>query len=174
MTPPDSVRLALPAEATDIARLQRRSWAKHPALRAGLAGLSADDTTRVWHEAIVRPPMAHFRVMVALGSGSIVGFCALGPSEDPDADPSDGMIHEFVVDEADVSAGHSSRLLNAAVDTLRADGYEVAVIWIPSDADVLREFLLEAGWGADGAHREVGVDDDSPSLKLIRLHTLIG
>ncbi len=171
MPVPDSVRLAMPAEAVDVARLQRRSWAATPALASAMADITADQTVQAWHEAITKPPLAHCRVLVAIGDGAVVGFAVTGPSGDPDAEPTDGTIVEFVVDEESVEAGHSSRLMNAAVDTLRADGYEVATMWLPSDSDGLRGFLSECGWGADGAHREVGVDDDSPSVKLVRMVT---
>jgi hypothetical protein len=65
-------------------------------------------------------------------------------------------------------------LLNATVDTLRADGFTRATWWVRSDDDVLRHFLLEAGWAADGAHTEVAIDEDGPRVKLVRLHTAIG
>lgn len=171
MPVPDSVRLAMPAEAVDVARLQRRSWSATPALAAAMAGVSADETVRAWHEAITKPPLAHCRVLVAIGDGAIVGFAVTGPSGDPDAEPLDGVVAEFIVDEKSVEDGHSSRLMNAAVDTLRADGYEVATMWLPSDADALRGFLVECGWATDGAHREMGVDDDSASVKLVRMVT---
>lgn len=173
MSTPDTVRLAMPAEAVDLARLQRRSWARHPALAPVLGLMSADETVLAWHQAITKPPLAHCRVLVAQGKGQVVGFAVTGPSNDPDADAVDGLIAEFVVDEKSVDEGHSSRLINAAVDTLRADGYETATIWVPSDADDLRGFLVECGWAADGAHRELGTDDEDATgvLKLIRLRT---
>lgn len=171
MPVPDSVRLALPAEAVDVARLQRKAWAAHPALAGALSRISADETVRAWHDAITRPPLAHLRVLVAHASGMIVGFAVTGPSSDPDAAPTDGLIAEFVVDEDSVAEGHSSRLINAAVDTLRADGYEVATIWLPTDADATRQFLVECGWASDGAHREVGPEEGEMALKLLRLHT---
>ena len=171
MPVPDSVRLAMPSEAVDVARLQRKSWAATPTLAAAMSGISADATVRAWHDAIVKPPLAHCRVLVALGDAAIVGFAVTGPSSDPDAEPTDGLIAEFVVDEKGIEAGHSSRLINAAVDTLRADGYQVATMWLPTDADGLRDFLVGCGWATDGAHREMGVDDDSATMKLIRLVT---
>lgn len=161
----------MPAEAVDVARLQRRSWAATPGLATAMSGVSADETVRAWHEAITKPPLAHCRVLVALGDGAIVGFVVTGPSADPDAEPTDGLIAEFVVDEAGIDAGHSSRLINAAVDTLRADGYEVATLWLPNDADGLREFLIGCGWATDGAHREMGSEDGTTSMKLIRMVT---
>lgn len=170
MAVPDSVRLAMPAEAVDIVRIQRRVWNSEPTMRAALSELSAEEMTRSWHEAIVKPPLAHFRVLVAIGAGQIVGFCAIGPSPDDDAAVDVGHIAEFIVTD-DPKQEHHGRLINAAIDTLRIDGYTSATIWIPTTNDSFRTFLVECGWGADGAHRDMGTEDGSLRIKLIRLHT---
>ncbi len=171
----DSVRLALPAEASQIAALQRRAWVQQlpPELAdAVLAGLDLDAMTQSWHAAIVRPPLARFRVLAAVADERVVGFAAVGPSDDPDAEPGrDGLVAEFAVDPQAQRCGHGSRLLNACVDTLRADGFARACWWLRSTDDALRGFLVGAGWGADGSHQEVGTDDEGMRLKLIRLHT---
>ena len=69
--------------------------------------------------------------------------------------------------------GHGSRLLNACVDTLRADGFVRVRHWLRADDDLRRAFLTDAGWAADGAHREIGSEDDAIRVKQIRLHTAI-
>lgn len=170
----DSVRLALPAEAAQIAAIQRRAWVQQlPAELAEsvLAEVDLDAMTKSWHAAIVRPPLAQFRVLAALGDERVVGFAAVGPSDDPDADPGeDGLVAEFTVDPQAQRRGHGSRLLSACVDTLRADGFVRATWWLRSTDDALRRFLVEAGWAADGSHQEVGTDAGAV-LKLVRLHT---
>lgn len=173
----DSVRLALPAEAGAIATLQRRAWQQ--TLPADLLGEVLDSVdlatmTESWEAAILRPPLAQFRVLVALGDERVVGFAALGPSDDPDAEAGqDALVAEFVVDPLAQRSGHGSRLLNACVDTLRADGFHRATWWVQSNDDILRRFLTEAGWDADGAHTEVALAEAGPRLKLVRLHTAI-
>mgnify|MGYP000849573749 FL=1 len=173
----DSVRLALPAEAGAIATLQRRAWQQTlPADLLGevLASVDLATMTESWEAAILRPPLAQFRVLVALGDERVVGFAALGPSDDPDAEAGqDALVAEFVVDPLAQRSGHGSRLLNACVDTLRADGFHRATWWVQSNDDVLRRFLTEAGWDADGAHNEVALAEAGPRLKLVRLHTAI-
>jgi GNAT superfamily N-acetyltransferase len=173
----DSVRLALPAEAGAIAALQRRGWVQSlpPVLvQDVLASVDLDGMTASWEAAIRRPPLAQFRVLVALGNERVVGFAALGPSDDPDADAgSDGLVAEFVVDPVARRKGHGSRLLNACVDTLRADGFTRATWWVPAADDVLRAFVTAAGWATDGAHTEVALVEGGQGLKLVRLHTAI-
>lgn len=173
----DSCRLALPAEAERIAAVQRRSWAQlfpsdvadHVLASVDLATMAAS-----WESAIVRPPLATFRVMVALTESRVVAFAAIGPSDDEDAHPgTDGLVAEFVVDPAAQRQGHGSRLLNSVADTLRADGFTRATWWIRSTDDPLRRFLESAGWGPDGAHRTVGSEDVSATVKMIRMHTAL-
>lgn len=172
MSASNTVRLAMPAEAVDIARIQRRAWGEHPLLAEGAASVKSDEAVQIWHEAIVKPPLAHCRVLVAIGEDAMVaGFAVTGPSGDPDAEPADAEIAEFVVDAAQRGRGHGSRLLNAAVDTLRADGFEVARIWVPAANDALRGFLSASGFAPDGAHQEIAMADGAPGLKLVRLHS---
>lgn len=174
----DSVRLALPSEAGAIAALQRRGWTQTLPAEVAEEVLSSVDLatmTDSWEQAIRRPPLAQLRVLVGLGAGGVVSFAALGPSDDPDADPgTDSLVAEFVVDPAAQRLGHGSRLLHACVDTLRADGFGRATWWVRAADDVLRGFLTDAGWATDGAHSEVAVTDGGPRMKLVRLHTGIG
>jgi GNAT superfamily N-acetyltransferase len=183
----DSVRLALASEAADIAAIQRRSWADRlpaPIADRMLADTTLEEMTEIWSAAIVRPPEARFRVLVALGSSQaeaegagsgaarVVGFATTVPSDDADADPSiDGAIGEFVVDRQAQRQGHGSRLLNATADTLRADGFTRARWWLDTTDDITRTFLTAAGWQPDGAHREIGTEDGSYRIKQVRLHT---
>ncbi|MBP8920352.1 MAG: GNAT family N-acetyltransferase [Micropruina sp.] len=170
----DSVRLALPAEAPQLAAIQRRVWLQQlpqDLARSVLEGIDLDEMTTSWHAAIVRPPLAQFRVLAAVTEERVTGFAAVGPSDDPDAEPGeDAVVAEFAIDPPAQRSGHGSRLLNACVDTLRADGFARATWWVRSTDDALRGFLEGAGWAADGSHREIGSDDEN-RMKLVRLHT---
>jgi GNAT superfamily N-acetyltransferase len=174
----DSVRLALPAEAGAIAELQRRNWSASLSADTSaqlLSSVNLAEMTASWQTAIQRPPLAQFRVLVAVSSERVVGFAAVGPSDDPDAEPgADALIAEFSIDPIAIGKGHGSRLLNACVDTLAADGFTRATWWVRAADDALRAFLTESGWAPDGAHTEVALDEDGPRLKLLRLHTAIG
>ena len=126
----------------------------------------------------MRPPMADFRVLVAVepdknGEAEVRGFAAIGPSEDADAEHTDALVAEFAGDPRHRGQGHGSRLLNAVVDTLRADRFTRATWWVRTGDDATRRFLTEAGWGADGAHRETGTEDEQIRIKEVRLHTVI-
>ena len=173
----ESVRLAWPSEARGIADVQRRAWAAQTVdvADALLGSIDADTMAGSWQAAIERPPQARCRVLVAIEQGRVVGFATTVPGSDPDLDPSaDGQIDELEVDPSAQHRGHGSRLLNASVDTLRADGFRRAVCWISATDDVRRGFLIGAGWAADGSWREIGSDEASVRLKQVRLHTDLG
>lgn len=174
-TRPDSVRLALPAEAADIAAIQRAGWRDlGGAVADALLTSDVDDVARAWEQAIVRPPDPRCRVLVAVAGGTrdrVVGFATTQPADDPDANPTtDALIGEFSISAVARQQGHGSRLLNACVDTLRADQFTRALYWVVSADDARRKFFTDAGWGADGAHRSIGPDDESVQLKQLRLH----
>lgn len=171
---PDSVRLALPREATAIAQLQHRAWSAQFAAYPELVGeLDIAEMSQIWHSAITRPPVAQCRVLVAVDTADrVVGFASTLPADDPDAEAGvDGAVSELLVDAGDRRRGHGSRLLNACVDTLHADGFTRATCWVASRDDEFRRFLTEAGWAADGSHREIGLADGSVRVKQVRLHT---
>ena len=45
-------------------------------------------------------------------------------------------------------------------------------MWLTTEDDARRGFLTGAGWGADGAHRELDLHGDgSVRVKQVRLHT---
>jgi len=96
-----------------------------------------------------------------------------GPSTDPDSDPiKDGEVVELTVDPSQTRHGHGSRLVQACADTLRADGFTRATVWLAAGDDARRGFLVDAGWAPDGAHRELDLrGDGSVRVKQVRLHT---
>jgi GNAT superfamily N-acetyltransferase len=111
------------------------------------------------------------RVLVALERADLRGFALVHPSYDPDSDQvADGEVGEFVIGAAHQRAGHGSRLLQAAMDTLAADKFTRAVWWVTAGDDALRAFVTESGWEPDGAHRELATENGS-TVKQVRLHT---
>jgi GNAT superfamily N-acetyltransferase len=172
-----SVRVAWADDAPAVAALQARAW------RTTYAGLLPDETlaldpeatAQAWAAALRAPGDARNRVLIALERNRVVGFAVLSPATDPDCDPvADAELQELVVDPDERGKGHGSRLLQAAVDTMRADCFTRSVTWTMATDDQLRRFLTEAGWGADSAHRELDLDGTgATTVKQVRLHTAI-
>ncbi|WP_020575601.1 GNAT family N-acetyltransferase [Actinopolymorpha alba] len=170
-----NVRIAWAADAPEVARVQVRAWRQAYADLLPAPVLESIDESAFaeqWRRSLARPPDARHRVLVALEHGTVIGFASTGPADDPDADAvSDGAITAFHIDPDHTRKGHGSRLLQACVDTLAADGFTRAVTWLFSADDVLRGFLTETGWEPDGAHRELDLHGDGAiRVKEIRLH----
>jgi GNAT superfamily N-acetyltransferase len=185
----DAGGFARPARASDVddlTRVQVGSWACTLAgvvPAATLAELTSEEASALWRdrwrEAISNPPTSRHRVLVAVadsaapGSGpaarEVVGLVSAGPATDADRWPgTDGEIYEFRVQPDRIAQGHGSRLLQAAADTLVADGFRTMSTWVlATDTDV-RRFLESSGWAADGARGELEV---GVSVPVVRLHT---
>lgn len=165
-----SVRIGWADDAAGIAAVQVRVWAEEYADQ--LPALDEADVAAAWSNALASPKDARNRVLVALERATVRGFAVTQPSPDPDADPvADGELTELDVDPEHQRAGHGSRLVHAAMDTLRADRFTRALVWLATTDDVRRGFLTAAGFEPDGAHRELDLHGDGTvTLKQVRLH----
>jgi len=65
--------------------------------------------------------------------------------------------------------GHGSRLLNAAVDTLRGKGFSSMSVWLLARDEDTRAFLTAAGLGPDGAYRDRVIDAEGALAREVRL-----
>ena len=172
-------RVAWAQDAPAIAAVQLRAWQqRYDALLPQLLadrGLDPETHASAWQESLTRPPEARHRALVALERVRVVGFALTGPATDPDADPAvDGELGEFTVDPGHLRQGHGSRLLQAAIDTLQADGFTRIVCWVDTTDDGTRAFFTGAGWAPDGASRELADETGAGTVKQVRLHTSIG
>lgn len=174
MTADVSARLAWPDDAPAVARIQLATWREAHAELLGpevLDSLDVEAFAERWRAVLTSPPDARMRLLVGLERAEVRGFTLVHPCFDPDADQvADGEVGELAVDPGHRGAGHGSRLLQAAVDTLRSDRFTRAVWWIAATDDALRTFVTGTGWEADGAHRELQ-DESGRSIKQVRLHT---
>lgn len=173
-----SCRVAWSDDAPAIAAVQVRAWrASYADLFPAdlLAALDPDEIAEGWRASLTRPADARNRVLIALERNLVTGFALTGPAGDPDCDPvADGEITDLTVDPHRRGAGHGSRLMQAAVDTLKADRFTRSVTWLAAEDDATRAFLTAAGWGPDGAHRTLDLTGDGTvTLKQVRLHTAL-
>src|SRR3954447_2210824 len=142
-----SVRIAWGDDAAAIAELQLRAWQNQyaglvPADTLPSGPESIEAAAAAWRASLTTPRDARNRVLVALERNRVVGFAITTPAADPDCDPvSDAELMELTVDPGEQRRGHGSRLLQAAVDTMRADRFRRAVLWAVAADDDLRAFL---------------------------------
>ena len=166
--PDVSVRPAVADDAPALARIQAAVWAH--VHRADLppevlASVGSPDAVAQWRSAAAEPPSGRHRVLTATDDGRVVGFAAVAPSSDADTVPSlDSELVALVVDPPAQGAGHGSRLVNAVADVSREDGVHHLHAWLADTEGDLRRFLEGAGWGPDGAARELDLVGDGQLL----------
>ena len=172
MPAPDaSVRRARPADTAAIAALTLASWRAQPSDLLpvdALAAVEVADVAAEWLEAVAAPPSRRHVVLVALEGDDVVGYVLLAPSQDPDSDGASGEVADLVIRDDRTRRGHGSRLLAAAVDTLREVGTAELLMWVAAGDDVRLAFLASAGLAADGASRTLDGGPGTAALRQVR------
>ena len=174
------VRDATAADAEQIAQVQTQCWRADygdswpPELFASLAEY---DLQMQWARAVIAPPGPGYRVLVATEADAVVGFAALAPSGDPDAETGEAEIVAWEVAPEHRRAGHGSRLLAALADHARSVGAHTLVVWTAPDDEARRTLVDQAGFAADGAHREVALGEgwaaSEVRMRQVRLVTAL-
>jgi ribosomal protein S18 acetylase RimI-like enzyme len=168
------VRLALPRDIDAVAAIQARAWEDaYGELLPTVVRARLEPNARVeWTAALERPPTSAHHLLVATDGPEVVGFAAVEPADEGDGGPGGvGSLTVLAIDPAHRAAGHGSRLLSAVAETLRIDGFSTAVCWLPETDEAQQRFLVDAGWGPDGARREL--DMGTAALHEVRLHTAL-
>ncbi len=172
---PSHVRQARATDVHGIARVHVTAWQTTYAEvlpSSILESLELHTIAEGWEEAVQFPPTPAHAVLVACDGPLIVGYAAIAPAHDLDADAVTGELVALVTDPGHSGQGHGSRLLAAATDILAARGFTCAVSWIPAADDARRAFLESAGWGVDGVIRELDLDGTGATvIREIRLAT---
>ena len=155
------VRPAVAGDESAIAAVQLGAWRAAYADTLGTGALGMLDEVAVvdrWRTAIVSPPARTFHVLVAMAGPHVVGFASVAPVAAPanatDQTPG-GILLALEVAPGEQRAGHGSRLLAAAVETLRADGADQVIAWAADGDEARVRFLSSAGLSPDGAVREL-------------------
>ncbi|MQA85493.1 MAG: GNAT family N-acetyltransferase [Streptosporangiales bacterium] len=172
------VRPAAPTDAASVAAIQVRTWRgayseilPTPALEEVTSPEAEQLWAGQWREAAANPPSPRHRLLIAVETGTPVGFAAYGPATEPGRTAEDDAeLITLLVDPAYWRRGHGSRLLAATVDNMRDDGFTAVVTWVFEADVVLESFLVSAGWARDGARREL---DMGEPIRQVRLHTAI-
>jgi GNAT superfamily N-acetyltransferase len=173
-----SVRPAAAEDAPVLAAVQVSAWRTGYAEllpRATLDAMTGQQAAFAdqWQTATTRPPSRVHRVLVACEGAQVVGGAAIGPASDDDLNPAVAAeIHSFVVDPQHRRLGHGSRMLSAAVDFMRGDGFVSATVWVDGNDDPSRALFAASGWAPDGSHRTLDLEGDGTvTVQQVRLHT---
>lgn len=166
------VRLALPRDVPAVAAIQSRAWnTDYPQLLPAVVRARVESSAAAqWAEAVERPPTSAHHLLVAVEAELVCGFAATTPADPDDGGPTAvGAVELLAVDPGHRRSGHGSRLLAAAVDTLRVDRFTRAVCWLPQADEVQTAFFTSGGWAVDGSSREL--DMGERTLVELRLAT---
>jgi N-acetylglutamate synthase-like GNAT family acetyltransferase len=167
-----SARIARPNDAAAVGLVQAAVWraAYGPVLpQEVVEQFEPSSFARVWRDSLNHPPSSRHVLLVACAGEQVVGFIAVGPSTDKDASETSGELLTLGVHPDARHGGHGSRLLNAAVDTLRGKGFNSVSVWLLALDEDTRGFLTEAGFSPDGAYRDRVIDDDRARAREVRL-----
>ena len=167
-----SVRTARPNDAPAVGMVQAVVFRESYAGRVPddvVARFEPDAFARAWRDSLTAPPEGVHRLLVACAGEQVVGLSAIGPSQDPDAEPLWGEVTVLGVHPDARRQGHGSRLLNASVDLLRDAGAGAVALWLLADDEAARAFLTASGFAPDGAFRDRVVSPDGKTLREVRL-----
>lgn len=170
-----SVRRAGPNDAPAVGIVQEAVWRQtygarlppHISEQFTAAGFAS-----VWRRSLASPPPGVWTLLVACAGEQIIGYAALGPSQDLDGEPTTGALLELGVHPQGRRSGHGSRLLNATADILREAGATELTTWFPADAEDTRAFVDQAGLAPDGAFRDRVIAPDV-TIREVRVSALL-
>lgn len=158
-----SVRRAGPNDAPAVGIVQEAVWRETfgPRVPEQIAEqFTAAGFASAWRRSLTSPPPGVWTLLVACAGEQIVGYAALGPSQDLDGEPTTGALLELGVHPQGRRSGHGSRLLNATADILGEAGATELTTWFPADAEDTRAFFDQAGLAPDGAYRDRVIVED--------------
>jgi ribosomal protein S18 acetylase RimI-like enzyme len=149
-----TVRPATPADAAAIAQLHLASWrtAYRGALPdAYLDHLDLDERTRVWRERLAEPGTS---MLLREEASALLGFCAMGPTQDVDADPSTTWeIYNLHVTPERKRTGIGGELFDLAAAHGREQARTHLTLWVVRQNVPARRFYQMKGMEPDGAEQ---------------------
>ena len=155
-----SVRPAIRGDEHAIAHLQLGAWrVSHADVLAGALDLLDEPAIEAqWAAAVSTPPGADSGCSSRARGRRSSGSSPLAPVPAPEGRPFDapgGVILTLEVEPSQQRGGHGSRLLAAAVDTLREDGADQVHTWVLDGDSARAQFLASSGLGPDEVSREL-------------------
>jgi GNAT superfamily N-acetyltransferase len=139
------IRPGTPEDAEAVARVQIETWRAayaHLIAPEQIDRVSLDRRAEFWRD---------FPPLVAELEGEVIGFAAVGPADDDDAD---GELYAIYVRPENWGTGTGRALMEAAEERLRELGHRSAVLWVLEDNPRARAFYVDAGWKTDGQRKQ--------------------
>ena len=152
------IRAADVSDAERIARVHVSSWREAYADLVPaeyLDGLDVAERARDWAEHLENPPRGSSTWVAAEGD-AVLGFAALGPSRDEDADRSTLEIYAIYLEPSAWGRGVARDLMRTVLSSVPAGG--VVTLWALDGNERARHFYRRNGFQPDGVERieEIG------------------
>lgn len=171
-----TIRQAIITDAQEIAEVHIRSW------QWAYRGLIDDDyldhlsdqlgqRTASYQAQISNLPPQN-RWWVAEQDGHIVGFARTGRGRDLDVALSTAEIFAIYLAKQVAGKGIGRALFAHAVDELRQQGYDQAVLWVLESNTRAHKFYEAAGWTPDGARKTEEMPGNT-HLDEVRYHIIL-
>ncbi len=164
-----ALRLAGQADAGAIAALHLASW--RSAYRPFIAARVLDELDLATHTLEWRRRVDVPEVQIALAeeNGELIGFCAHGPTGDPEATahPRVWEIKNLHVHPDRKGTGAGSRLFDAGVHRAREVGAGSVTLWVVEGNITARAFYERKGMTTDGGRtvHTLGADGTMPVVR---------
>lgn len=151
-----TLRMAQPADAPAIARLNVRVWrSTYQDLATPAAYAALDEPKRLahWQEKLQQPGTA--LVLLAESAGQLVGFCRVDAPSHPQFGEHAEIKSLFVSDEHQ-RQGIGRRLLGAAAREMQRLGYRSIALGVVEGNDSAMRFYQALGGAAAGHYTDPG------------------
>ena len=147
-----NVRPATAEDADAIGRVQVETWrAAYRGLMPdeAIAGFDLEGRQRMWREGLARVPRPGSATFVAELDGDVVGFASVGRSRDEEAE-NEGELYAIYLQQSYWDRGIGRALLERAEESMRAFGFERAILWVMEGNERGERFYRAAGWEHEG------------------------
>jgi ribosomal protein S18 acetylase RimI-like enzyme len=152
-----TVRTAVHADADAIGRVQVETWrAAYRGLMPdeAIAGFDLEGRQRMWREGLAREPRPGSATFVAELEGEVVGFASVGRSRDEEAE-NEGELYAIYLLPSCWDRGIGRALIERAEESMRASGFERAILWVMEGNERGERFYRAAGWSSGGRKLEM-------------------
>jgi ribosomal protein S18 acetylase RimI-like enzyme len=149
------IRKATPKDAPGIAKVHVTTWQfayRSQLPDAFLDSLSVEKRILTWQD-ILSNPTPRSTVWIAEAQDSILGFCAVGPSQDDDTTSETGHLYAIYIDPKHMGQGIGSQLMAKGLESLKAQGFTETTLWVLDTNEKTRKFYESKGWSEDGAEK---------------------
>ena len=160
-----NIRLALPADAPDMAEIHARSW--EAAYKDIIPGeyIQEKSATRpaLWKRIITDENTS--RYVIETG-GKVVGFLHIDPPQDDDLDDSFYELHGIYLHPNVCRQGIGSQAMDFAYGIARNLGKTTMTLWVFAENANSIKFYEKCGFAADGATKTL---DCGKTMQCIRM-----